>query len=77
MGGGSSVFSASQLEEYQDCTFFTKKEILHIHKRFRMMATGDNYNQDTRLPLETILTLPELKVSYRVRRHCHVADMGR
>ena len=30
---------------WQDCTFFTKKEILHIHKRFRQLFSDqDNRN---------------------------------
>lgn len=28
------VFTREQLDEYQDCTFFTKKDILRLYKRF-------------------------------------------
>merc|ERR1712062_26030 len=35
MGNQQASFSAEQIEQYQDCTFFTKKEILKLHNRFR------------------------------------------
>ena len=28
---------AQELEEYEFCTFFTKKEILHVHNRFKQL----------------------------------------
>ena len=60
MGASSSSFLSPQdLENYQDCTFFTKKEILHIHKRFR------NLKRDPRaekLSIEEVKQLPELRV---------------
>jgi hypothetical protein len=40
MGQSSSAFSQEQLEEYEDCTFLSKKEILHIHKRFIDLTNG-------------------------------------
>lgn len=62
MGNRESVFTQEQLEEYQDCTFFTKKEILHIHKRFRSLCQA-HHGEDVRLPVADILQLPELRVN--------------
>jgi len=38
MGNKQASFSAEQIEQYQDCTFFTKKEIIRLHSRFRELA---------------------------------------
>ena len=38
MGNKQASFSAEQIEQYQDCTFFTKKEIMRLHSRFREIA---------------------------------------
>ncbi|XP_031335417.1 calcium and integrin-binding family member 2 isoform X2 [Photinus pyralis] len=35
MGNKLVTFTEQQLENYQDCTFFTRKEILRVYKRFR------------------------------------------
>ena len=35
MGNQQASFSNEQIEQYQDCTFFTKKEIIKLHSRFR------------------------------------------
>ena len=34
MGNQQASFSNEQIEQYQDCTFFTKKEIIKLHSRF-------------------------------------------
>ncbi|XP_046751600.1 calcium and integrin-binding family member 3 [Diprion similis] len=69
MGNKVATFTEEQLEDYQDCTFFTRKEILRIHKRFRdmgdpgtvprVMSAQDAAN--LRLPLSCVTRLPELK----------------
>jgi hypothetical protein len=61
MGNDNSVLTSTELENYSDCTFFTKKEILHVHKRFRQLKA--NTTQD-RVPKDRIKQLPELKVSF-------------
>ncbi|KAI5708911.1 hypothetical protein M8J76_006077 [Diaphorina citri] len=38
MGNKLVVFTEEQLEDYQDCTFFTRKEILRAQKRFREVS---------------------------------------
>ena len=53
MGGQQSTLSPEELEEYQDCTFFTKKEILHVHRRFRELA-GTALKPDEKLPMATV-----------------------
>jgi hypothetical protein len=53
MGGQQSTLSPEELEEYQDCTFFTKKEILHVHRKFRELA-GTALKPDEKLPMATV-----------------------
>ncbi|XP_015184839.1 PREDICTED: calcium and integrin-binding family member 3 [Polistes dominula] len=69
MGNKVATFSEDQLEDYQDCTFFTRKEILRIFKRFREMGdpgmvprTMTSQEASTlRLPLSCLTRIPELK----------------
>ncbi|XP_066587463.1 calcium and integrin-binding family member 3-like [Prorops nasuta] len=69
MGNKVATFSEEQLEDYQDCTFFTRKEILRIFKRFREMGDPGMIprvmtSQDAstvRLPLSYLARIPELK----------------
>ena len=63
----------------QDCTFFTKKEILHIHKRFRELfadAETRNITLESKLSIDDILKLPELKVNPFRKRICQVFRSG-
>ncbi len=46
MGQKQSTLSPEELEEYQDCTFFTKKEILHVHRRFRELSSKSGRPDD-------------------------------
>ncbi|XP_042527235.1 calcium and integrin-binding family member 3 [Dipodomys spectabilis] len=66
MGGTQSVFTAAQLEEYQDCTFFTKKEIMRLFYRYQDLApqlVPLDYTSGPRVkvPYELIGSMPELK----------------
>ncbi|KAK2575169.1 hypothetical protein KPH14_002571 [Odynerus spinipes] len=69
MGNKVATFSEEQLEDYQDCTFFTRKEILRIFKRFREMGdpgmiprTMTRHEASTlRLPLSHLTRIPELR----------------
>ncbi|CAB1454796.1 unnamed protein product [Pleuronectes platessa] len=66
MGNKQTTFTDEQLEAYQDCTFFTRKEILRLHGRYRELAPHlvplDYTNSpDIRVPLTLIVTMPELK----------------
>ncbi|CAB1326742.1 unnamed protein product [Coregonus sp. 'balchen'] len=38
MGNKQTIFTAQQLDAYQDCTFFTRKEILRLFDRYRDLA---------------------------------------
>ncbi|KAL3065010.1 hypothetical protein OYC64_001116 [Pagothenia borchgrevinki] len=38
MGNKQTTFTDEQLEAFQDCTFFTRKEILRLHGRYRELA---------------------------------------
>lgn len=67
------MFTEQELEDYQELTYFTKKEILHVYKRFSLLdkeAVGGNKN--ARLSKETVMQLPELKVNPFKDRICHV-----
>ncbi|XP_011310276.1 calcium and integrin-binding family member 2 [Fopius arisanus] len=69
MGNKIATFSEDQLEDYQDCTFFTRKEILRIFKKFReigepgavprRMSPDDASN--LRIPLSCLEKIPELR----------------
>ena len=58
------------LEDYQDCTFFTKKEIIHVHQRFNRLLDACKEHrriEDDRIPLQDMLQLPELRVLLQKR----------
>ncbi|XP_012270034.1 calcium and integrin-binding family member 3 [Orussus abietinus] len=69
MGNKVATFTEEQLEDYQDCTFFTRKEILRIHKRFREMGDPGVVPRTMTpqeaanlcLPLSNLEKIPELK----------------
>ncbi|KAM4809722.1 calcium and integrin-binding family member 3 isoform 1-T1 [Rhinophrynus dorsalis] len=66
MGNKQTIFTAEQLDTYQDCTFFTRKEILRLFHRYRDLApqlVPDDYTNkpDVKIPYELIGSMPELK----------------
>ncbi|KAG7473398.1 hypothetical protein MATL_G00095300 [Megalops atlanticus] len=66
MGNKQTIFTDEQLDAYQDCTFFTRKEILRLHGRYHELAPHlvpmDYTNDpDVKLPLALIVNMPELK----------------
>ncbi|XP_061185276.1 calcium and integrin-binding protein 1-like [Saccostrea echinata] len=69
MGGGSSIFTKQELEDYQELTYFTKKEIHHVFKRFQSLVLDDDDESDrevtkhTKLSRDDLFNLPELKVN--------------
>ncbi|XP_063226028.1 calcium and integrin-binding family member 2 [Bacillus rossius redtenbacheri] len=79
MGNKVVTFTEQQLEDYQDCTFFTRKEILRVHKKFREMCpelvpkcmTG-NEPVAVHIPREKIENLPELRENPFRHRICEV-----
>ncbi|XP_063431242.1 calcium and integrin-binding protein 1-like [Mytilus trossulus] len=66
MGSSQSVFSEQELNDYQDLTYFTKKEILHVFKRYKDLyedSADENNKKTSSLDKDKILKLPELKVN--------------
>ncbi|KAG9352085.1 hypothetical protein JZ751_020498 [Albula glossodonta] len=66
MGNKQTIFTDEQLDAYQDCTFFTRKEILRLHGRYHELAphlVPMDYTDepDVKLPLALIVNMPELK----------------
>ncbi|XP_022053890.1 calcium and integrin-binding protein 1 [Acanthochromis polyacanthus] len=73
MGTTASQLDKDLLSEYQELTFLTKQEILLAHKRFSELLSKDERNfENTRVSMERILTLPELKSNPFRERICHV-----
>jgi calcium and integrin-binding protein 1 len=73
MGASHSVFTETELDDYQELTFFSKKEILHVHKRFHLLdPDAVRADKNARLPMSTILELPELKENPFKDRICKV-----
>ncbi|XP_072027235.1 calcium and integrin-binding family member 2-like [Amphiura filiformis] len=73
MGGSHSSFTEAELQDYQELTFFSKKEILHVHKRFHLLdPDAVRANKDVCLPQGTVCELPELKVNPFKDRICKV-----
>lgn len=68
MGNKISTFTPEQLEAYEDCTFFTSKEILRVFGRYQALApdkvpydmTGKEA-QTVKIPHRAITDMPELK----------------
>ncbi|KAL3201563.1 hypothetical protein MRX96_012596 [Rhipicephalus microplus] len=79
MGNKVVTFTDEQLEDYQDCTYFTRKEILRIQKRFReldsqrvpIVMTGNEAHTIV-VPMEKIEKMPELKENPFKERICKV-----
>ena len=42
MGAEQSTFAGYDMSELEYCTFFSKPEIIHIHKRFTALAKKFN-----------------------------------
>lgn len=79
MGNKVGVFTDEQIEAFQDCTFFTKKEILRIFRRFRELAPNAipkvMSSVDTnriRLPYQQVKAMTELKENPFCDRICQV-----
>ena len=76
MGQGHSVFDEKQLEQYQDCTYFTSKQILKLYKRFSSLNRDkiDPKKADvtTRLNFAEVQSMPELRENPFRERICEV-----
>ena len=76
MGQRQSVFEEEHLEQYQECTFFTKKEITGLYKRFSALRpdkiSPKRANVTTRLSFAEVQNMPELKENPFRERMCEV-----
>ncbi|XP_017784661.1 PREDICTED: calcium and integrin-binding protein 1-like [Nicrophorus vespilloides] len=77
MGQGKSQFSEEELQDYQDLTYFTKKEVLYAHQKFKSLAPEKvGHNKNAKLPLSKVLMYPELGVNPFGERICKVFSSG-
>ncbi|KAK6179731.1 hypothetical protein SNE40_012026 [Patella caerulea] len=73
MGGSHSAFTEQELDDYQTLTYLTKKEILHVYKRFYTLDPEKvNLDKNVKLAMDDIQKLPELKVNPFKDRICKV-----
>lgn len=62
MGNNKSSFLEEELQEYEDLTFLTRKEIITAWSRWEgLIGSNVSNNKATRYPAKTIEELPELK----------------
>ncbi|XP_032804089.1 calcium and integrin-binding family member 2-like isoform X2 [Petromyzon marinus] len=66
MGNKQTIFTEEQLDAYQDCSYFTRKEILRLHGRFmelvpHLVSKDSSGYCDITIPSQLIGTMPELK----------------
>ena len=79
MGNKQTIFTDEQLDAYQDCTFFTRKEILRIYERYRELnpelvprdMTGMGPST-VKMPHQEVERMPEFKENPFRRRICEV-----
>ena len=76
MGQGQSTFDEKQLGLYQDCTYFTRKEILSLYRRFSGLnpekINSRHANVTTRLSFAEVKDMPELRENPFRTRICEV-----
>ena len=76
MGQHASVFETEQIEQYSECTFFTRKDILRLYKRFSQLnpvkINSRIADVCTRLTFDEVLQIPELRVNPFKDRICEV-----
>jgi Ca2+-binding EF-hand superfamily protein len=70
------VFDTPTIEQYQDCTYFTKGEILKLYKRFSKLnpekIDAKNGDSVTRLTAEEVMEMAELNENPFKKRICQV-----
>jgi len=73
MGQAKSQFTEDELQDYEDLTFFSKKEILFAHKKFKKLAPEKvGHNKNAKLSMHKLLEYPELRVNPFGDRICKV-----
>ncbi|XP_066158839.1 calcium and integrin-binding family member 2 isoform X1 [Euwallacea fornicatus] len=75
MGNKLITFTDQQIVNYQDCTFFTRKEILRVYKKFKDMKPDlipctmkKNEAYSIKIPVECLEELAEFKENPLKRR---------
>nr|CAD7433658.1 unnamed protein product [Timema monikensis] len=64
---------ASPRHSQLDLSYFTKKEVLYAHQKFKALAPEKiGHNKNAKLPLPKVLTYPELKVNPFGDRICRI-----
>ncbi|KAF6214137.1 hypothetical protein GE061_008876 [Apolygus lucorum] len=73
MGQKCSQFTEEELQDYQDLTYFTKKEVLQVHNKFKILAPEKvGHNRNAKLPMNKVLQYPELRVNPFGDRICKI-----
>lgn len=73
MGQNTSQFTEQELQEYEDLTYFNKKEILLAHQRFKSLAPEKvGHNKNAKLPMNKMFQYPELRVNPFRDRVCKI-----
>ncbi|XP_006629147.2 calcium and integrin-binding protein 1 [Lepisosteus oculatus] len=73
MGTSASKLPKDLLSEYQELTFLTKQEILLAHRKFtELLSREERQFPSSRVSMEKILSLPELKCNPFRQRICLV-----
>ncbi|XP_060526325.1 calcium and integrin-binding protein 1-like [Cylas formicarius] len=73
MGQTKSQFTVEELQDYQDLTYFTKKEVLYAHQKFKALAPEKvGHNKNAKLSMSKMLQYPELSVNPFGERICKV-----
>ncbi|XP_044751435.1 calcium and integrin-binding protein 1-like [Coccinella septempunctata] len=73
MGQGKSQFTEEELQDYQDLTYFTKREVLYAHQKFKSLAPEKvGHSKNAKLPMNKVLQYPELSVNPFGDRICKV-----
>lgn len=80
MGQRQGVFEEAHLEQYQECSYFTKEEIVRLYKRFSALSPDKINpklaNVTTRLSFAEVQDLPELRENPFKERMCEVFSTG-
>jgi calcium and integrin-binding protein 1 len=67
------TFTEEELADYEDLTYFSRKEILKAHKKFKALAPEKvSHNKNAKLSMNKILEFSELQVNPFRDRICEV-----
>ena len=77
MGGGHSVFTEEELEEYKELTYLSEHEVYHAYEKFSALAPQlIKADRDARIPKHLLLRLPQLKINPFRHRMCRWFSKG-